>query len=490
MSSMVLRNVRVVGISGPAPTGLRDVVIEQGVVTAVGPSDLRTFASVEVQADGRWLIPGLWDQHVHLGQWAQAAQRVDFSMTRSPEDVTRLVAERLDMHPGEALIGFGHRAGEWTREATVAELDVVAGGVPVVLVSGDAHHGWLSSAALSMLGIPPRSTVLQEHEWFPVYERVAHVFGEPDAAAYRHVLERAARRGVVGLVDFELADNIRAWPQRWNTAGLLRLRAAFYPGHLDDVIALGLRTGDPLPGCDARATVGPLKIISDGSLNTRSAWCCSPYADGDRLDHPAGYSNYSAEELVDLMRRARDAGIEVATHAIGDAAVHQAVRAYADTGARGSIEHVQLALWEDIAAMASLDLRASVQPSHLIDDHPIIDSLWPERGDRCFALREMLDAGVTMALGSDAPVSPLDPWSTIAAAVDRAAVGSSPWHPEQALTPREALAASVDGQPTVAPGSPADLVLLDTDPLAAGSPLATMPVAATYVGGNEAFSNL
>ena len=81
------------------------------------------------------------------------------------------------------------------------------------------------------------------------------------------------------------------------------------------------------------------------------------------------------------------------------------------------------------------------------------------------ALRWMLDEGVELALGSDAPVSPLDPWLAVAAAVHRSADDREAWHPEQALTPREALAASVDAQGTVRPGSRGDLVLLDDDPL-------------------------
>ena len=209
---------------------------------------------------------------------------------------------------------------------------------------------------------------------------------------------------------------------------------------LDDVIAAGLRTGDPLPGCDDRATMGPLKIISDGSLNTRTAWCCEPYGDAHQLEYPSGQPNLSGVDLREQLGRAHAAGLEVATHAIGDAAVQEALAAYADTGARGSIEHAQMARRDDVRRMAELGIRASVQPAHLLDDRDLTDKIWGERAERCFAFRWMLDDGVELALGSDAPVSPLDPWLAMAAAVHRSADERGPWHGEQALTVREVLA--------------------------------------------------
>src|SRR5690606_13488773 len=114
-----------------------------------------------------------------------------------------------------------------------------------------------------------------------------------------------------------------------------------------DVIAAGLRTGAPLIEGDPRLTMGPLKIISDGSLNTRTAWCCEPYGDADRLDYPSGQPNLSGAELRDLLALAHAGGLEVATHAIGDAAVAEALSAYAETGARGAIEHAQMCRRED-----------------------------------------------------------------------------------------------------------------------------------------------
>jgi predicted amidohydrolase YtcJ len=148
-----------------------------------------------------------------------------------------------------------------------------------------------------------------------------------------------------------------------------------------------------------------------------------------------------------------------------------------------------------VRTMARLGLRASVQPAHLLDDRDVTEWLWPGRAERCFALRWMLDDGVTLVLGSDAPVSPLDPWLAIAAAVHRSADDRPPWHAEQALTVREALAASVDGRGSVHVGMPADLVLLDSDPLAeqpdtaaTAAYLRSMPVALTFVDGEVVHS--
>ena len=140
----------------------------------------------------------------------------------------------------------------------------------------------------------------------------------------------------------------------------------------------------------------------------------------------------------------------MAIHAIGDAALELAMDAFEATGARGSIEHAQLITTRELRRMARLGISASVQPAHLLDDRDTTIQIWPDRADRCFAFRSMLDQGVELRLGSDAPVAPLDPWLAMAAAVHRSADEREPWHPEQALTASEALAASTDGQATLA----------------------------------------
>ncbi|WP_300406258.1 amidohydrolase family protein [Nocardioides sp.] len=503
MSDLLLRDVRLVPLVNGDETGEPvDVLVVDGDVCQVGPgidpSTDRRAAShrpvEEIDGAGRWLIPGLWDQHVHLGQWGLCRARLDTTGVTSPEAAIALIADKVADEPGKPIIGFGHRPGAWAREVTVSELDEVTGVTPVILIAGDAHHAWLNSVALAALGLGARDDVVRENEWFAAYEILNSLTGDAGTspAAYRDSLQAAASLGVVGLVDFEFSGGAAEWIERWHAGcDLIRVRMATYADGLEEVVAAGLRTGSPLIDGDDRLLMGPLKIISDGSLNTRTAWCCEPYADGDRLEHPNGAANLAQHELVALLARAHMSGIEVSTHAIGDAAVTAALDAYAATGARGAIEHAQLIARSDIARLAALDIRASVQPAHLLDDRDLTELIWPGRSERSFAFRWMLDAGATLVLGSDAPVSPLDPWLAMAAAVSRTGDDRDAWHAEHALTAREALAASVGEQPRVRVGSRGDLVLLDKDPLASyddpratAAALRSTSVALTVVGGD------
>ena len=187
-------------------------------------------------------------------------------------------------------------------------------------------------------------------------------------------------------------------------------------------------------------------------------------------------------ELMSLLELAVGVGFEVAVHAIGDEANSLALDAFAATGAVGSIEHAQLLAERDVPRFAALGVVASVQPEHAMDDRDVADHHWHGRTGRSFVLRSLLDAGARLALGSDAPVAPLDPWVSIAAAVGRARDGREPWHPEQSITFVEALDAST--RSTVSVGQPADLVLTDIDPYSADPELLrSMPVAATLLAG-------
>lgn len=497
--STLIRRARLVPVGAQAPFGEGpvDIRIRHGVVSEVAPQLFAERHEDVVDAAGRWAIPGLWDQHVHMDQWGKTFVRLDLSGSTGPADVTRTVAAHIGTLPPdrrrEVVSGYGYRSATWREQPTVAELDAVSGAHPVVLISGDGHNGWLNSQALQLLGAPSRTGVLDENEWFAVFTRLGQLPGveEASTAGYDRAVAEAAARGVVGIRDFEFGSGYRDWPDRFaRGTDRLRVRPATYPEGLEEVIAAGLRTGDALPGGAGLLTMGPLKIISDGSLNTRTAYCRDPFVDAGSSEFPRGKQNYSRDELDALLRRAHEVGLQVAVHAIGDAAVESALDAFAATGAQGSIEHGQLTTRDDIARMGRLGVRASVQPAHLLDDREVTAQCWPDRADRCFMFRSMLDNGVRMEMGSDAPVAPLDPWPAMAAAVHRSADDREPWNPGEAITAAEALAASTDGQTTIASGSRGDVVLLDDDPLAAfgGSAevskhLRAVRVAATFLAG-------
>ena len=285
----------------------------------------------------------------------------------------------------------------------------------------------------------------------------------------------------MGVVDFEMSWNRDPWLRR--VAGgfdALRVEAGVYPQDLERAAAEGLRTGLALDDGKGLLRVGPLKVLIDGSLNTRTAYCVDPYPFGGH-----GLLTVSEGELLALLERARDAGFVPAVHAIGDAANQVALDAFQRAGIAGRIEHAQFVRREDLPRFASLGVVASVQPLHALDDRDAAESNWPGRTDRAFPVRSLLRAGAALALGSDAPVAPLDPWAAMSAATTRSAFdGRAAWHPEETITREQALAASTRGRGGVRLGDPADLAVLDADPLSVPDPVvAAMPVAATLVAG-------
>lgn len=494
----VFANVRLLDPAQPEPV---DVVVAGGRVAAITPAgastslDLAQGDAQRIDGEGRVLIPGLWDRHVHVNQWAMARRRFDVSGASSPQHAAAITRDHLDDHkPGQPLLGFGYRPSLWAEPPHKRFLDEAAGSVPVILVATDLHSCWLNSAALVAYGFPESSDgVAREGDCFDLLRRLENVPTEVLDSWVADALKAAAARGVTGVVDMEMAWNPGAW-QRRVAAGMrlpVRVEAGFYAQDFDRAVEEGLSSGRPLlPRDDPQAellTAGPLKVIADGSLNTRTAFCFAPYrAEGAR---ERGVLNMEPDELTALLTRARVAGISAAIHAIGDEANAVVIDAFGASGASGSIEHVQLLQARDVPRLAALGVEASIQPQHAVDDRDVCDEFWADRVHDAYRMRSLLDAGVRLRFGSDAPVAPLDPWVAIGVAVARTDSTRPPWHEEESLTVVEAIAASTESGrawPTVAES--ADLVLLDQDPRTVeATSLSAMPVASVVCGGMRNF---
>ncbi|MDJ0350645.1 amidohydrolase family protein [Cryobacterium sp. PH29-G1] len=488
-----------------------------------GPTRPRPTHARIVDLAGRTVIPGLWDEHVHMTQWALAGARFDLSAAASAREALELVrAQIIADAPATPLIGVRFRDAIWADAPTLHDLDEVTQGHPTALISHDLHCVWLNSAAAERFGVPvDASGLLREQAAFALTIALGQL---PDAevdALAAQAGTRAAARGVVGIVDFEMTWNRDVWQRRISHGfNALRVDAGIYLADLDRAIAERMHTGDRIADTHGLLTVGPLKLLIDGSLNTRTAFCVDEYPVGGH-----GMLTVSEDELTAILLAAKRAALLPAVHAIGDAANTVALNAFEraaiaferDADARtptargaaehaqflqpedfaradaalhsravvGRIEHAQFLRTEDFARFARLGVTASVQPEHALDDRDAVELNWAAGAARAFALRSLLDAGATLAFGSDAPVAPLDPFTAMSAASSRArSDGRGPWRPDQVITRQQALAASARGRTRLRVGDVADIAVLDGDPLTVSdATFERMPVAATLLAG-------
>ena len=458
-----------------------DLHLADGRIVDIAPTGALPARGEVIEADGAWAVPGLWDNHVHTVQWALAAERVPLGAAESAAGAARLMRD-APVLPDGRRIGTGIRAALWPDRPSLAALDAETGVVPTYLINADVHSVWLNSAALAREGFRGDDGLLREEDAFEISRRLNAVDPAHSDEAVIRAGAAAAARGVTGLVDFDMAWNADAWPRRI-LAGFAahRVEFAFYPTDLERATTAGLRTGERLAVSDptglvgSLVRVGSLKVISDGSLGTRTAACSHSYP-GDPANY--GVLTVPPDELTALLTTAAGAGIEVAVHAIGDRAVTAALDAFGASGATGSMEHAQLVRHADLARFARLGVRASVQPQHAVDDRDLVDHHWAGQTAVGYPLASLRAAGAEVRFGSDAPVAPLDPWHAISAAVWRTDDDRPAWHPEERLTLEQALEASV--RTSLRPGQSADIVLVGSDPRTADAAgLRTMPVTTT-----------
>lgn len=479
---MILENGLIRTLDPRVPTQRALAIAGDRIAGGVGVHELALPTPDVVDLRGRVVVPGLVDAHVHFPSWALRQEEISLDGCASLEEALARVAAAP--RGGGIIRGGGWRSEEWAGgEPTSARLDVVTGEAPAALLSKDHHSLWLNSAALALAagdlevegGVVERDAsgqplgVLREQAAWRFRERYLRVGVDETVAAMRSGLRIAAARGVTAVHDKDGGlGALGMWQRLEATSGLsLRVWQSLPAERAGELAELGIRSG--LGGPFLR--LGYLKVFMDGALGSRTAWML----DG------SGVRICGADELAETVLAAAAAGFPVAVHAIGDRANREALdgfeqtrKAWAPLGLRQRIEHAQCVSGQDLPRFAQLGIACSVQFSHAPSDRDLADRLWTEQIEGAYAYRSLLESGALVANGSDAPIEELDPLAGIRAAVRRSDDGRPAWHPEQALSVEQALAAStvapawLEGaersRGRLVPGYLADLVVLDRDP--------------------------
>jgi predicted amidohydrolase YtcJ len=466
----------------------------------VREGDRSRVSNERIDLAGRCVVPGFTDAHVHFLEWALSRARLDLSSTHSHAEVLAAVASSAPRADGW-LIGAGWRSARWPAgdpEPHRSALDNVVGDRPALFWAHDHHTAWLSSAALSRLPIGGAPVVERDAAGEPtgvLRETAAWNAAAAIPSLREHELDEAVAlglraahaRGVTGIHDFQREHGLATW-QRLHADRRLSLRvwASLPADRLDEIVELGLRSGLG----DEWLRIGPVKAFADGTLGSRTAWMLEPFADAGR-----GEVLLDDEQLRELSGRCADAGLELAVHAIGDAANRAVLDAFATTrerwqprGLRPRIEHAQLLHPDDLARFAELGVTASMQPSHATSDRAVAEAAWGARCAGAYALGSLAASGAPLCFGSDAPIEPLDPLAGVQAAATR------DWPPVEALAVEHALDGFWSGAAharkaerrlgRLLPGYAADLAVLERDPVTCPpDEIAAIGVAATMIGG-------
>jgi len=494
------------------------VAVRDGAIVGVGRTrEVEFLEGVDtdvVDLGGRVLLPGFVDAHTHLTTVGRYLVHADLSAADSPGEAVDLLAERAaeaesgSDAPADPVLGYGYDESTWEedRYLTRADLDRVSAERPVAAFREDMHVAAVNGVALDRFGdalaAAPDETVptdgdgeptgvLLESAIDPIYEAI-----EPGPAETREIVEAAladcAAKGITGFHDMVRNSHAPRAYRELDAEGELtaRVRINYWSDHLDALREVGLGTND---GSDMVRT-GAIKSYTDGSFGGRTARLSEPYADA-----PDEFGQWVVDPdgLAETVAAATEAGYQFTAHAIGDEAVDAVLDAYEDDShtdpgeARHRIEHVELADDEAIDRLAASGVVASVQPNFLKwagEDGLYEARLGSERTAETNRYRDMLDAGVNLAFGSDG--MPMDPLLGVHHAVNAPAEA-------QRLTVTEALRAYTRGAAyagfdedrlgTVAVGKRADLVALDASPWEASDAISDIGVAMTVVDGEVVY---
>ena len=430
------------------------LLVRDGVIAAIGPTAAaaaqRDPAVRHVDLSGCVVTAAFVDAHVHLTATGLMGSGLDLTATRSCAELLTQLRDFASRVHDSIIIGHGWDDSQFDTPGvpTAAQLDEATGGRLVYLTRIDVHSALVSQRALDELpelggdeGFSSDGLLTRAAHGRVRRHVMAHLTDEQRVCAQNAALRAAAARGVVSVHE---------------NGGPIVSSVA----DLQSAMALGRTRGNPevigywgeLGGASTATRIGAHGVAGDlfvdGSLGSHTAYLCQPYLGGESL----GACYVAEDELVQHFLESAQANLQAGVHAIGDAAIGLVLRAMHRVGTSGAnrwrIEHMEMPSAADIEVAARLGVIASVQPQ--------FDRLWGgpdgmysqrlghERACGMNPFAVLQAAGVALAFGSDSPVTPINPWGSVCAAVGTHQVSHGLSYPD-------AFAAATSGAAAAAP---------------------------------------
>src|SRR6266566_9617302 len=501
-ATLIITNAAVYTVDKQHPRAEAVAVIGDRIVAVGSRAEIDLWRGPQtkvIDAGGKLLLPGFNDAHVHFIQGGAQLVQVDLVDAASPEEFGKRIAAQVKKTPkGEWILGGRWDETKWPKpELPTKDLvDPVTGDVPLFVERYDGHEALANSVAMKLAGVDaktpdvPGGVIMRDPRGNPtgvfkdaamtlIYKAIPPMTHEQRLRAARGALKHAASLGVTSVqhMNPEFAD-VAAYSELAEK-GELTTRIYAVPMETDwrDQAKVGIRRA----WGSSYLRLGGVKGYADGSLGSRTAYMFEPFADDPGNSGLLSDEMHPPTAMRERLMGADAAGLQLRVHAIGDRAISMMLDIFGDIekehgyhDQRFAIEHAQHTAQKDFERFAKLHVIASMQPYHAIDDGRWAEKrLGHDRARYSYAWRSFLSHGVTLALGTDWPVAPLNPMPGLCAAVTRATLdGKNPdgWIPEEKITLPEAVEAYTMGSAfaefqekdkgSITPGKLADIVTL------------------------------
>jgi len=520
-TDLALVNGNIIAINPSRPQA-QAVAIKNNRIVKVGTNrEIKTLikkSTKVVDLNGKTVVPGLIDTHVHMASFGKTLTETNLRGVRSIKEMQYKLKNRVEKTEEEEWIlgrGWDQDRLKEKRYPSRWDLDKVSPNNPVVLTRVCGHVCVVNSRALKKAGITAETTsppagridkdaktgeptgILRENAMDLVHRIIPEPSEHQLMKACRLACQKAVEAGLTSVHWIIKSEAEIRTIQKLRAQKKLPLRVYLLtPVELfDHLVGLGLSTGFG----DDMVRIGGVKIFADGSLGARTAALHKSYSDDSST---RGMMIHSKEKLEELILKTHKAGLQLAVHAIGDRAIdavltalEKALEIQPRKDHRHRIEHASVLNKKLIKRMKKSGVIAPVQPHFVVSDFWVADRLGPKRARWAYPFKTLIQEGVQIAGGSDCPVEPINPLLGIWAAVSRKSF------PEEQISVYEALrmytidaafgSFEEDVKGSIEVGKLADLVVLSDDPRSVPpDEIKDVEVEMTFVSGRMVYGDI